>query len=440
MRRFLLGSITLFSFFIFVGCGGGGTGSQFKGEVSGAITDANGDPVRGARVFAEGHETTSNSAGIYVLTGISEGKQNIHAEVTRDGVDFAGQNVATIFRNERSKSTNIVVVAESQQAYIHGKVRDSQGRVVQGARVFALGNALSSAVAITNADGDYKINRLAAGINYFLSASALGFDNDTGSVILTAGEDRRFDFTIQDSTDPAMPAPENLVAVAWTSPDEVTRSNDSRVAYEALKQMIDPRHKNRLPMGRDTVLGNNVEVDLYWDYLDGSYDDNLLGFGIYRATTAMGASTAIDFLRDPAAVFFSDIADELIEGQNYYYEITSLGTNYPDTSNSESNFSNRYGVHTLGDLTLLSPTTGPLTFRWNSCLDAETYKVYLFDQYPSIGISSIWNTGGSPTAGLSQVYTGPSLQAGKTYYYIVLAEANGGDSKSISPIGSFVAN
>ncbi len=440
MRRFLGSTAALLALLLFVGCGGGGTGSNATGEVSGAITDVNGDPVRGARVFSNGLETTSNSAGIYVLTGIPEGKQTIRAEVTRNSVKFVGQNVVTVFRSERSKSLNIAVVREDQTATLHGKVRDSDGRVVQGARVFALGNSLSSAIAITDADGDYMIEKLASGIDYVLTASARGYDNDNGSVNLDPAEDRRFDFTVKASTNPVMPAPENLVAVAWTSPDEVTRDSESSRAYEAIKQMIDPRRKQKVGHGRDTILGNNVEVDLYWDYLDPSFDDNLLGFGIYRATSPGGASTAVDFLRDSQAAFYSDIDDNLIEGQNYYYEITSLGTNYPDTFNSESNFSNRYGVHTLGDMILLSPTTGPLTFRWEACQDAETYKVFLFAEFPSIGVSSIWNTAGAPTAGLSQVYTGGALQAGKTYYYIVLAEANGGDSKSISAIGSFVAN
>ncbi|MBX3119850.1 MAG: carboxypeptidase regulatory-like domain-containing protein [Fimbriimonadaceae bacterium] len=440
MKRFYLGSIAILILSVVVGCGGGGTGSQFKGEVSGVITDVNGSPVRGAKVFSNSRETTSNSAGIYVLSGVPEGNHTIRAEVSRDGLKWVGQNVVAIFRGERSKSLNIALVRNDQTATLHGKVRDSSGHVVQGARVFAYGNALSSAIAITDADGDYRIEKLASGVTYLLTASARTYDNDLGQATMSPGELKRFDFTVKDSTNPVMPAPENLVAVAWTSPKEITRDSEVNRTYEYIKRMIDPRRGNRPASGRDTILGNNVEVDLYWDPLPGSYDDNLLGFGIYRATTSGGVSTAVDFLRDPITIFYSDVSAELIEGRNYYYEITSLGTNFPDTFNSESNFSNRYGVHTLGDMVLRSPLFGPLTFRWDACLDAEEYKVFLFDKYPSIGISSIWNTNSTPTAGLSQVYTGPSLQAGKTYYYIVLAEANGGDSKSLSAIGSFVAN
>lgn len=418
-------------------CGGGGAGSQFKGEVSGIVTDANGDPVRGARVFADGKETFSNSAGSYVLERVSEGEHLIRAEISQNGIDFNGQNVVQVFRSERSKSLNIAIVRATLQARIHGTVRDRFGNRISGARVFAQGNALSSNVTITDSNGDFSLRALMSGINYGLTASARGYNSDLDSVNLTAGEDRTMNFVLGDGTNPAMPAPEDLTAVAWTTPWEISRAPNQKAALDAIKLMLDPR-RARLK-GRSTVGGNNIEVDLYWD----EYVDNytaLIGFGIYRATTSGGASTAIDYLRDPNAYFYQDLDDDLLQDRNYYYEITALNTQYPDTFDSESDFSNRYGVRTLGDLELNSVLSSPLTFRWFAASGASSYVVYLFDEYPGIGVQSIWNTESSPTSSTSQVYNGPALSSGHRYYYVILGLANGNDSRTLSLLGDFVAN
>jgi hypothetical protein len=419
-----------------IGCGGGG-GSQFFGEVSGIVTDANGDPVRGARVTAAGRETFSNSAGSYVLTRVVEGDQIVRAEITQNGIDFSGQNVARIFGEDRTQTINIAVARTSLQAGIHGTVRDRFGNRIAGAKVFAMGNALTSSVAFTNSSGDYIMRGLMSGVNYQLTASARTFENDVDSVNLVPGEDPRFDFILGDGTNPAMLPPQNLSAVAWTTPSEITRSPSQRAGIEAVKNMLLPKRK--VQTGRTTVNGNNVEVDLFWDEYTSNFD-MLLGFGIYRSSTSGGQSTAIDFMRDPHAAFFQDLDDNLHENQNWYYEITALSTQYPDTFNSESNFSNRYGVATLGDLFLNSLLTGPLTFRWIAGSGATSYVVYLFDEFPGVGVNSVWNTEATPTSGTSQVYTGPALTSGHRYFYVVLGLANSGDSRTLSVIDEFIAN
>jgi hypothetical protein len=246
------------------------------------------------------------------------------------------------------------------------------------------------------------------------------------------------DFSLDDETNPTLPAPQNLSAVAWTTPFEATRSRSSSLALEAVKRIVDPRRSLRPPPGRLSPLGNHVEVDLYWDPLPPQYYVSLLGFGVYRAFSAGGSATAIDFLRDPNAVFFSDVDDNLNSFTTYYYELTALNTTYPDTPNSESLPSNRYGVETLGDLVLNSVIFGPTTFRWQSGSGADDYTVYVFDRYPGIGVDPIWIS--SPTAGTSQVYGGPPLSLGQRYYFIVLGSANLGESLSLSEIGEFVAN
>lgn len=416
-------------------CGGGGAGNG-TGQVSGIVTDVNGDPVRGALVFSGSRSTYSNSAGSYVLDNVSAGDILVRAEIEQDGIDFNGQNVARVFRDERTKSLNIAVVRTNLQARLHGRVRDRFGNRVEGARVYAEGNALTGNMAITNSNGDYSMGGLMAGVTYQLTATARQFDSDLDSVNLSAGQDREMDFTLGDGSNPSMPEPENLFAIAWTTPAEISRDAELRAGLNAIKDMIEPRRKTL--SSRTTVNGNNVEVNLFWDPYNDNYE-SLLGFGVYRATTANGASAAIDFVREPSAFFFQDLDDGLRENRNYYYEITALNVQYPDTFDSESDFSNRYGVETLADLILLNEILSPLTFRWQGGV-ADEYAVYLFEDYPGIGVNSIWSTESNPTNGNSQLYTGPPLVSGRRYYYVVLGLANGGDSRTLSFIADFVAN
>jgi len=418
------------------GCGGTSS-SQFLGEISGLVMDANGEPVRGARVFALGRETTSNSIGTFMLDRIPEGDHLVRAEITQDGIEFTGLNVARVFRFERTQNLGITVVRTSLQGQLHGTVRDRFGNRISGARVFAQGNSLTASMTLTDGNGDYSLRGLMAGVTYELTASARTFNSDLDSVNLDAGEDLRFDFTLGDGTNPSMPAPQNLFAIAWTTPFEITRSPSQRAGLEAIKDMLVPRRKR--VQGRTTINGNNVEVDLFWDIYTSNFA-SLLGFGIYRSSTSGGQSTAIDFLRDPNAAFYQNLEDDLHEDQNWYYEITALNTQYPDTFDSESDFSNRYGVRTLGDLFLLSNISSPLTFRWTPASGATEYVVYLFDEFPGVGVSSIWNTEANPTTGPSQVYTGPALASGQRYYYVVLGLANGNDSRTMSLIDDFIAN
>lgn len=423
----------IFGAFVLGGCGG----LAFFGQIAGIIFDLNNDVVRDARVFVGDRETRSNSGGVFVLTQVLEGTRLVRAEVVKDGVNFSGENVARVFRSERSQNVNIVVSRTSQQGRVVGEVRDRFGSLVAGATVFALGNSLTSSMDITDGSGQYEIDGLAAGITYLLTASARTFNSDTTSVLLSAGQTRTLDFVLDDETNPTLPAPTNLDAVAWTTPAEPTREAGKAAAFEAIKQIIDPRRKARAPSRG--FIGSNVEVDLFWDEMPSANYAALLGFGIYRSTTSFGQSTAIDFLRDPNAIFYADIDEVLFENEDYFYEITALNTSFPDFANSESDFSNRVEAITLGEL-ISQPVSGPfLTFNWFAAAGAKEYSVFLFDEFPSIGVVPIWDSSATPTSGTSQAFTGSPLGPG-TYYFIVLGQANGGFSRTLSDIGSFNVN
>ena len=435
MRRstyLFLGALAL----LVAGCGGtNGTNGTGQGDVAGVVFDTDGNVVRGARVFVDNppREATSNSSGSYVLSGLPANDILIRADVTQDGITYVGQNLARVFGFDRAKNVNIVVTPQSQVARIHGTVTTSGGAPVSGARVFAIGeNNLTSSMDITDGNGDYTIGRLAAGVSYEVSAGSADFRSDGTVITLSPTEDRDLDFTTDLVTGTGtLPFPANIDGVAWTSPDDTTRSVDAASAYEAIKRIYDPKRAQRASLTRLTPSGDIVEVDLTWDRV---FSDFLLGYGIYRANGTAGTLVADDFLRDPLAEFYADTDNALNEGATYSYAITSV-----NTDRQESDFSDEITLHTLGHTTALSPSFDPLRFRWQLTSGAENYVVFLFDENPRVGVSPIWDNSATPATGSSLLYSGPALNGGQTYYYVVLGLANANTSRSISRIISFTA-
>lgn len=435
---------------VIIGCGGSGESTTGVGSVSGNVADLNGNPVRNALVYASADKaksTRTNSSGAFLLTGVREGAETISAEISIGGVTYYGENVISVFSNEQSKSANIAIGRVDQLAKLTGTVRDRFGDPIQGARVFAKSGDLSSVMALTNKNGKYFLNALHPNRSYTIQASALGYDSDMDILTFSPRQERGQDYVLSNPRNVAFTAPNDLSAVAWTSPREVTRSPQLAQRYEAIKQLLDPRRAARAAKEKRplvTALGNWIEVDLYWTPIENA---SLLGYGIYRGRDAQGATTGIEFLRDPLTGFFADQDLSLREGLNYYYEITVLNVLYPDTFDSESDFSNRFGVRPIGDLTLRSVTPGtPVKFNWNAASGAEKYTVYIFDQQPNFGASPIWPVGqtelaNATTTNTTLTYSGAPLAAG-TYYYIIAAAdtRNGNDAISLSPVGSFVVN
>lgn len=435
---------------IVIGCSGGG-GNNGKGSISGNVADLNGSPVRNAKVFPTKDPSTytfSNSSGAFLLTGIDDGDTKVAAEIIINGVSYYGENTESIFSGEQAKSMNLVIGRRDQMGRFKGKVGDRFGNDIEGARVFANNGSLGSVIAVTDKNGSFEMF-LHSGYDYTVQAGALGYDSDSDLIRLSVGETRTQNYLLSNPTDVGFGPPQNFSAIAWTSPRESTRSPRDSNAYEAIKRAIDPRRAKVMGSKRPTnpknsVGGNWIESDLYWDPIE---NQSLLGYGIYRGTSATGQTKAIEFLRDPLAGFFADADQGLRQGVPYFYEITALNVNYPDTPNSESNFSDRWGIQPLGDCVLKSVTAGnPVRFNWNATSGAEKYTVYVFDLYPDIGVDPIWpvnqaETNAATTTGTSLNYGGPALGGG-TYYYIVLAQdtLNGNDARSISKIGSFHVN
>ncbi len=423
-----------------VGCGGSNLGI---GNLSGVVFDQNGDVVRNAKVSAGGHNTQTNSSGAYVLTGVSADDLLVTAEVTVSGNKFTGQNVARVFQGERTKSLNIAVYPSSGQAGLEGFVTDRQGFLVSGARVFVRQNdgaVLSSSTAISDGDGHYEIHGLRQNLAYAVVCNGRTFDSDTGTVTLSSGETRRFDFVLPDTTDKTLAIPNLLSAQAFTSPAEATRDARQSTAIEAIKRQLDPKRAARKVITKtlNRSAGVPIEVDLTFDRLPVA---SLLGYGIYRGV-AQGELGNIDFARDPLAEIYEDQDALLVEGETYFYGITSLSTSFSGNGQGESNLSSVLQVTPLGEVSAgtVAFNPGPVTFNWPAASGAQTYQVLLYDAYPSIGIGSGFHFFSTAQAGRTYTYNGPALTAGRTYYYVILGSADSGNSLTISRVSSFVMN
>lgn len=417
------------------GCGGSG-GSNAYGEVAGSVFDSEGNPVRDARVYVNGGETRTNSFGSYLVDHAAGGDVTVRAEIRQNGARYFGQNVGRVFEGERTKNVNITVYPESQLATLRGATYDRSGTRLSGVRVFArpVGTGvLSSSQTISDSSGNFKLEGLRGDTDYELLSNAPGYGDDTDTIRLEPGETRDLAITLGNSSNTAFDAPDNVVATAWTSPREVTRDRQQANALEAMKRLLDPKRAKR-GVGRDTVGGNPIEVEVVWDRPAGS---SLLGFGIYRGTG--GQLGNVDFVRDPLAEVYVDSSQELNQGRAYDFGVTTLNTRYPDTEESESVLSNVDRVTPLGDLEALTVSGTKPTFTWRAATGATKYSVFLFTQYPSIGVTPVFDNDASPVTGTSYAYNGAALTRGRTYYYILLGTNDDRSARTLSRVESFVA-
>lgn len=432
---------------VILGCGGGG--GVFNNEppppttatVTGRVMDNDNRPIRDVLVTAStGEETFTASNGAFKLENVTVGEIDIEAEFVRDGVTWRGSSYVLTFDNEQRSSAVIVMAPASQLGRIRGSVRDRDGALIANCPVYAYNGAGTSIRAYTNSSGDYEIDHAIGGWTYEVLAMSRGYRGDRTTVDVQAGGSRTIDFVLDNPGTPSLSPPQNVEAISWVTPRVATRApGKGGDPYEAIKQMLHPGRKAALrhaTVRKDPSRAIDdflVETELFWD--EQRFDDHL-GWGIYFAGSANGQLEGLEFFSDPLASWFFD--QGVSPNFTVSYAVTTLSSNYPEFPNvTESNLSNRVVVESLNVLELANPTLGPLTFRWLPGSNAEVFSVYLFDGFPESDTVSIWNTENNPTAGNSQVYNGPALQTGRTYYYIVLGTANGTSSRTISQIGSF---
>ena len=451
MQRRIWGGVFAFLFaVILAGCGD----ERKVGVVSGTITDIEGDPVADAEVFAANavnSRTRSLHNGTYYLTNVPNRFTIIRARAVINGVEYTGQNVAQVFENEQSKNVNIMIAPENRQGGVEGFVRDALGRGIEGARVFA-GGALSSAFAVTDRRGFYRITGLPAGYEYPIVASAPDYENDKRTVSIVAGETALVSFTLNDSRNRPVQTPFNLSATAWTMPRVLTATRSApreRDAYNAIRALFDDKPRPRRTVASRAASDYWIDIDLSWEYQE---QLSLLGYGIYRGRTLEELNrNAIAFLRDPLADFFADLDPALQPGVTYYYEMVALNTDYlNDLPGTVSGRSNRVSARPFTPIAITRPFPNEivdgLILQWTPVPNADYNLVLIYDRFPDYKVAPYFpadlsNPGAAkvfaPATAL--VYTGPPLVSGRTYYAVVLASTNDRSTRAISQIVPFQA-
>jgi len=449
-RRIWGGVIAFLVAGILAGCGG----DTKVGVVSGTITDIEGDPVADAEVFAANavnSRTRSLHNGTYYLTNVPDRFTIIRARAVINGIEYTGQNIAQVFENAQSKNVNIMIAPASRQGTVEGFVRDALGRGIEGARVFA-GGELSSALAVTDRRGFYRIAGLPAGYEYPIVASAPDYENDKRTVSIVAGETALVSFTLNDSRNRPVQAPINLSATAWTMPRVLTATRSApreRDAYNAIRALFDDKPRTRRTVASRATSDYWIEIDLSWDYEE---QLSLLGYGIYRGRTIDELNrNAIAFLRDPLANFFADLDPALQPNVTYFYEMVALNTDYlNDLPGTVSGRSNRVSARPFTPIAITRPFPNELVdgliLQWTPVPNADYYLVLIYDRFPDYQVAPYFPTDlSNPGAAkvfapaTSLVYTGPPLVSGRTYYAVVLAFTNDRSTRAISQIVPFQA-
>lgn len=416
-----------------IGCGG--DTRPRTSSVTGAVVDANFNPVRGATVSALGGSTKTSETGAYQLTGIADGEVEVTATLSANGTNYRGRTWVFNSENEQQRSANIVIAPVGELATLKGTVFDRDGFRLQGATVFAYMGSGSSARIFTDKNGNFTMRDMIANVNYSISASGQGYRSDQLTLVLAEGQTRTLNFTLSSPGLPALDPPQNVGITSWVSWPGDGRATDAVQSIDWMKAHMD-KGKDRKFVARTRALRSDmqVEAELFWDQ---QQFPDLFGFGVYRANSFSAPLTSLDFYFDPLSPYYQDVG--LNPNSSYSYALTTIATLFPDFSNqTESDFSERVNINTLNLLRVNPVTFSPVRFNWQNGSGATDFVVYLFDRYPSVNVDSIWTNESNPATGNGAVYDGPNLQSGRTYYYIVLGGADGFTARTISPVKTFI--
>jgi hypothetical protein len=151
------------------------------GTVTGKVTNAStGGIVSGATVSWSGGSTTTNTSGIYSLTNVTAGTQNITASKS-------GYLSRTLSIGVTSGATATLNIPIATAGKITAKVVTSTGAVVSGATITIKGGVISTTVTgTTNTSGLFTTNWIPIG-TYTVTAAKTGHTTQSKSATVSSG-------------------------------------------------------------------------------------------------------------------------------------------------------------------------------------------------------------------------------------------------------------
>ncbi|MGZ7057500.1 MAG: carboxypeptidase regulatory-like domain-containing protein, partial [Candidatus Angelobacter sp.] len=160
-----------------------------NGTVTGKITNvSNGAILSGATVSWSGGSTTSNSSGIYTLTNVPAGTQNITAVTT----GYLSRTLAATVTGGATSTLNIPIATAGK---ITVKVVAPSGAVVSGATVTIKGGSIATTVtASTSTTGLFTTNWIPVG-TYTVSIAKTGHTTQTKTTTVSSGATVSLTFT-----------------------------------------------------------------------------------------------------------------------------------------------------------------------------------------------------------------------------------------------------
>jgi hypothetical protein len=164
-----------------------------------------------------------------------------------------------------------------------------------------------------------------------------------------------------------------------------------------------------------------------------------------------GAFGVIDRFADPTASAYYDLDPLYTPDQIYQFRLSSAST-----SGFQSGPSNVASARPLAPLESLTPTEGaevatPPTFTWQPVARAQQYQLLVLSRPPELTdltqMPLVWptanNLAAAQTTSTQLSYSGPALQPGAVYYWVVYAfdqaDPDQAEAISASPLRSFTA-
>ena len=448
------------------GTGTTGTGTSpvlLNADVTGKITDANGNGVPGATIIPDtgGAAVISLGQGGYRLNGLSGNTvHRITASVQNGGTQYTGSTEVLTQGGFLVSNANILLSPTGRQATVSGTVRNAARIALAGVRVFLTvpnGSAsqvgqYSSLVAFSDGSGVYTIpnvpsDKPTGGGGIIIAASTPGLQNQSFALAtLQPGGSYGQDFALNPSTGVAVGAPALAYVTASTEPTNsqggravqahVSGSGPASV-YDQLRRRLSPFYARTAD--RTAATSRRLSAHAIGDYAietDVAFDNpaqtsSVVGNTVYRTTGTTlpieSQGDAYDFLQDPLANYYTDVTfstnqSTTVGGTQYNFALSAT-----NTDSQETGLSSILSITPLGTLTLSTPTpgqtfVGSATINWTPTTGAVRYVVFIYNQYPTIGLSPTLVSATLPAG--TATYTTPTLNGGLDYYAVVVGASD----------------